>query len=557
MAAGSIGIDKCGIGRVLTDGNLVVPQYQRSYAWEKQNIVEFLDDLERAVRSEATEYFLGSVVLARPDGTTGKPEVVDGQQRLATASILIAGIRDHFAQIKDTRHQDIDGQYLMNRDLRTKDDVQKLQLNERDNDFFLNAILRPRTPLPIPQRDSHRAIDLAKRLVSERIERLVASTSATDILIEFVLYLKDRAKVIVLTVPSDDNAFVLFETLNDRGLDLALSDLLKNYLFRTAGNRLRESRDAWISMYSLFEASGNEGLVVDFIRQMYSSQHGLTREKELFTEIKKCVTGKQNAVDFANQLLRHGVLYQALINADHAYWKKLSSKAARHIATLNFLGLTRIRPLLLAVLDQFAPNDVELCLKRTVSWAVRLLISGSLGSGTLEDIFSQRAKEIRDKVITDVEALSKAIEAVVPSDTAFKEAFAAVTLTKSKVVRYLLSGLERQARNESEPELVVNEDATEVNLEHVLPQNPEQNWPNVTAEEAAAFAYRIGNFALLRKSENETLGNGPYTQKRPVLAASSLKFTSEIAAQASWGPDEIKSRQLQMAALAVKVWPLR
>ena len=497
------------------------------------------------------------MVLAHPDGNTGKPEVVDGQQRLATASILIAAIRDHFTRIKDTRAQDIDGQYLMNRDLRTTDDVQKLQMNERDNDFFLNAILRPRTPPPAPQRDSHRAIDLARRLVSERIERLVASTSGTDILIDFVLYLKDRAKVIVLTVPSDENAFVLFETLNDRGLDLALSDLLKNYLFRTAGNRLPESRDAWISMYSLFEASGNEGLVVDFIRQMYSSQHGLTREKELFAEIKKCVVGKQNAVDFANELLRHAVLYQALINADHAYWKKLPSNTARHIATLNFLGLTRIRPLLLAVLDQFVPHDIELCLKRTVSWAVRLLISGSLGSGTLEDIFSQRAKEIRDKAITDVEALSKAIEAVVPTDTAFREAFAAVTLTKNKVARYLLSAIERQARNESEPELVVNEDATELNLEHVLPQNPEQNWPNVTPEEAAAYAYRIGNFALLRKSENGTLGNGPYTQKRPVLAASSLKLTSEIAAQNSWGPEEIKSRQLNLATLAVNVWPLR
>lgn len=557
MPTGSIGIDKCGIGRVLADGNLVVPQYQRSYAWEKQNVLEFLDDLERAVRGEAPEYFLGSIVLAHPNGSDAGPEVVDGQQRLATTTILLAGIRDYFRCIGDTRHQDIDGQYLMNRDLRNKDDVQKLSLNERDNNYFLNAILRPASPSPLPHRDSHRAMELARRLVSERVQKLVASTGSPDILIEFVLYLKDCAKVIVLTVPSDENAFMLFETLNDRGLDLALSDLLKNFLFRTAGYRLSEVRDAWVSMCALFEASGTEGLVVDFIRQMYSSRHGLTREKELFAEIKKQVVGKQNAVDFANELQRHAVLYQALISSDHPYWKKFPQQVARHIATLNFLGLTRIRPLLLAVLDQFAPKDIEVCLKRTVSWAVRLLVSGSLGSGTLEDIFSQRAKEIRDKIIPNVEALSKAIEAVVPTDPAFTEAFLALSITKNKVARYLLPSLERQARGEVEPELVVNDDPSELNLEHVLPQSPESNWPNVTPEEAAAYAYRIGNMVLLKKSENETLGSGSFGQKTSTLAASSLELTREVASNKSWGPKEIKTRQENLAKLAVKAWPLR
>jgi hypothetical protein len=238
---GTFGIEKRGISHLLLDNNLVVPLYQRSYAWEARNVIDFLDDIERAVKRDAAEYFLGSIVLAQSTENRGRPDVVDGQQRLATTTILLAQIRDYFASVNDSRSQDIDGQFLMNRDLRSQDDVQKLHLNERDNDFFLKSILRPSQNV-IPQRASHRMIAQAKDLCHARVAQLVAATKSADILIELVLFLKERAQVIALTVPSDENAFVLFETLNDRGLDLALSDLLKNYLFRLPPIVLSKSR---------------------------------------------------------------------------------------------------------------------------------------------------------------------------------------------------------------------------------------------------------------------------------------------------------------------------
>ncbi|HEX8914542.1 MAG TPA: DUF262 domain-containing HNH endonuclease family protein [Humisphaera sp.] len=557
-SAGTIGTEKVGIAHLLKNTNLVVPQYQRSYAWEERNVIDLLDDLERAVKGEAAEYFLGSVVLAHAEDPRGLPEVVDGQQRLATTTILIAQIRDHFARANDVRHQDIDGHFLMNRDLRSQEDVQKLRLNERDNDFFLRSVLRP-TPdgTPVPQRDSHRAIQAASELCAGRVRKLVEASGSTDILIDFIEYLRDRAKVIALTVPSDENAFVLFETLNDRGLDLALSDLLKNYLFRIGGNRLAEVRAAWVSMYSLFEATNNEGVVVDFIRQTYSSRHGLTREKELFAALKKEVTGKQNAVEFAEDLRRSAVLFQALLSPTHPLWVQYAASAAKHVETLSFLGLTRIRPLLMAILEQFAKKDVETALRRAVSWAVRLTVLGGLGSGTIEEAFCQRAKEIRAKSIREAEALSRTMEAVVPSDTVFTDAMRSYSVTKSKLARYLLRSLERGRRAEPEPELVVNADPGEVNLEHVLPQNPGSNWPGVSAEEAAAFAYRLGNQVLLRRSENSSLGNGDFGHKRPVLAASSLLLTKEVAQAEAWTGTEIKARQEELAVLAAKVWPLR
>lgn len=553
---GTFGIEKRGLAHLLADKNIVVPQYQRSYAWEAANVTAFLDDIERALKSEATEYFLGSIVLAESAKVSELPEVVDGQQRLTTATILIAQIRDYFSQKKESRAQDIDGQFLMNRDLRSQEDVQKLKLNERDNDFFLHYILRPDGKV-VPQRDSHRAISRTKELCLHRVEQLVQSSKSSEILIDLLMYLKEQAKVIVLSVPSDENAFVLFETLNDRGLDLALSDLLKNYQFRIAGNRLSEVQSSWVSMYSLFEASNTEGEVVGFIRQTYSAGHGLTREKELFSKIKSEVTGKQNAVELAEELRKDAVLYQALLNPMHPVWKKYAPSAASHVSTLNFLGLTRIRPLILAVLGTFNQTELEKTLRRAVSWAVRLTVLGNIGSGSVEEAFCQRAKEIKDGTITTADLLSNAIESIVPSDVAFAESFKELSVTKNKLARYLLQSLERKKRGEKEPELVVNTDPSEVNLEHVLPQNPGINWAGVSAELATVFAYRLGNMVLLRKSENESLGNGDFASKKPVLSASSLHLTQEVGAALAWDPDAIRKRQTALATLAVQVWPLR
>jgi hypothetical protein len=310
-------------------------------------------------------------------------------------------------------------------------------------------------------------------------------------------------------------------------------------------------------MYALFEASNTEGDVVDFIRQTYSSGHGLTRGKELFTAIKKEITGKQNAVEFSEDLRRHAALYQALLNPAHPHWKQFSPPTAGHVGTLNFLGLTRIRPLLLAILQKFPSEDVETALRRAVSWGVRLTVIGSLGSGSVEESFCQRAKEINDGAIGDADSLSKAIETIIPTDTVFEEAFKVLIVTKNKLARYLLQALERKSSGDTEPELVVNTDPTELNLEHVLPQNLGTNWPGIAPEVAAANAYRLGNMVLLRKSENESLGNDGFAKKKPILLASSLVLTKRVGQSADWGPAEIKRRQDELAKLAIAVWPLR
>jgi uncharacterized protein with ParB-like and HNH nuclease domain len=278
-----------GIGHLLQDSRLAVPPYQRSYAWTEKNITQLFRDLSTALVEKEQEYFLGSIVLI--DFPGDRPFVVDGQQRLATITILLAAIRDYFDQNGDQRSQNIERDYLLNIDLRTQEPAAKLRLNETDNDFFFKRVLTKCTDpqrKEKPTKESHDRIADAARSAALQVKQIVSSTNEpSSRLIDWVEYIMNKARVIRIQVPDSANAFRIFETLNDRGLKLALSDLLKNNLFHQSGDRIGEAQKNWVAMASVVEAADDEGLIVDFIRHLWCSQYGVTREKELYDRIKE------------------------------------------------------------------------------------------------------------------------------------------------------------------------------------------------------------------------------------------------------------------------------
>lgn len=101
-----------------------------------------------------------------------------------------------------------------------------------------------------------------------------------------------------------------------------------------------------------------------------------------------------------------------------------------------------------------------------------------------------------------------------------------------------------------------NPDESQLNLEHVLPQNAvPTDWTGITsAEDVQTWAYRLGNMVLLSKKENN-IGNGNFQSKISVLKASAMKLTSEIGRKQDWTRKHIETRQKELAKLAIKTWP--
>lgn len=547
-----------GIGHALSDNLLAVPMYQRSYAWEDRHVADLFQDIATAIRKDENEYFLGSIVITR--ATANRPEVVDGQQRLATTSILLAAIRDWFFNNGDeARAQDIEKDSLTTRDFRTQETDSRLRLNQVDQDFYSKRILcRPGDGNRSihPGRESHRRIERAAELAKQHVEN-IASLSNTPIesLADWIEYLNTKVKVIWVSVPSYANAFTIFETLNDRGLDLAISDLLKNHLFHLAGDRITEAQQRWISMFGALEAVGGENIVVDYIRHLWSSKYGSTREKDLYDKIKAIITSKQAAIDFTTDLAENAKLYAAILNVDHVHWKEYGSSSREHMATINLLRMIQIRPLLLAILAKYSRNEVIKVLPAMVSWVVRFLISGGLGGGMLEKHYSDRANEVWSGTLDSASSLVEKMREVVPSDRKFEVAFASARVSTNYLARYYLRGLENQFHGEENPELVPNPNEEAINLEHILPEQPSTAWSHVDAEMASAYYNRIGNLALTQVKINVEIGNDGFSEKKEYYASSGYNLTSSLTSFPEWGPEQIDTRQKELAKLAVQTWP--
>jgi hypothetical protein len=548
-------IDLRGIGQAMKGSWLKVPPYQRDYSWEKEQVEELLGDIAEAIRLSEPEYFLGSIVLSAGSGES--LHITDGQQRLATTSIIIAEIRNYFLENgEQERATELENEFLLSRTRRTREVIPRLQLNVHDQDYYETIVLRRPDSQQIPDADpsSHKRLKNAVETVRTYIGNLATVNSKDPInaLLDWVEYLENQCKVIWVTVPDDSNAFTIFETLNDRGLDLAISDLLKNFLFHKAGNRLGEAQNHWTTMTGILEATSEDEVLVTYLRHYWSSVQGLTRERDLYKKVKKKISNATAAVELSKDLSNSAIKYAALSNTSHEIWREYGATTQGHIATLNLLRMVQMRPLLLSILDTLSIPEGKKSIKYLVDCAVRILIVGGRG-GTVEATYCDAAKAIREN-IRDASSVRAALNTIFPADTEFRNAFSIATVSKAYLARYYLRAIEQSSNGNSHPEFVPNPNAEDINLEHVIPLHPGQNWTHLSEDECKALYRRLGNMALLQSNINATTGNAAFPDKKGVLTQSSYELTKDIAKCRNWAALEVAERQNKLAELAVKTW---
>ena len=190
-----------------------------------------------------------------------------------------------------------------------------------------------------------------------------------------------------------------------------------------------------------------------------------------------------------------------------------------------------------------------------VAWTVRLSIGGR-NTGVLDRHYAVRALEIGTGKITSAKQLGEAMKEIVPLDEEFQNAFSEARITNNNFARYLLRAMETQSNALPEPELLPNDDRAVITLEHVLPENPNGNWPDIDPADAVLYFRRIGNMVLLTASKNSTIGNHSFAEKRSQLGSSAYTLTKSVGKKMTWSIKDIKDRQKVLAALAVKTWSL-
>lgn len=558
-----IGFEHRGIGEVLSQNRLVVPLNQREYSWKDEHVIDLFTDFANAIAANKGSYFLGTIVLTRGEGEI--PEVSDGQQRLATTTILLAAIRDYFFRNGDKiRSASIEEQYLRKTDIDTTEILPQLRLNVDDNEFFTKFILSSPDSADrkiAPTKESHQRIKTAAEIASTHIRDILEPYSTkealkTGRLLEWIKFVRHGAQVILLRVPDHLNAFLMFETLNDRGLKISQADLLKNHLLSYSSDRIREAQQKWAQMIGILESLGQDEITVTYLHHLLITKYGPTKQREVFDKVKQLVNSQNRSLEFLEELADGANDYAALFNSDHKKWNEYGTTTRKNISTINRdLRVDQIRPLMFAVSRHFSVKEARIAFRMFVFWSVRFLIVGGRG-GLLERNYGLRAQEIGSGKVKTAKQLAEAMADVVPSDAMFEAAFAEARLSQVYLARYYLRALELKKKNDPEPEFVPSDEEQVINLEHILPENPQDAWPGIDPEIAGAYYKRIGNMVILQAKKNTLIGNSSFTEKKKVLKESAYLLTAEVANYSQWGIEEINERQKKLANLAIETWPI-
>lgn len=558
-----IEFERIGIGAALQRNRLMVPLNQREYSWEDSHVLDLFHDLSNAIDTQKPSYFLGTIVLTH--GKDGIFEVADGQQRLATTTILLAAIRDYFHDRNDDLLVSSLEGFLFTIVRKDRDFSPRLRLNVDDNEFFRQRILKKKSDAERkaakPKRPSHFRIERAAELAEQHVQDIIKLHSDPNRIARlnaWADFIEDCALVILLKVPDDLNAYLMFETLNDRGLKTSQSDLVKNYLFSQVDDRLGEAQQKWASMNGALETlEKEEDPTITFMRHLLIALYGLTREREVFERVKEKVSGKQQAIEFLDALADGAQDYVAVLTSNHSKWNGYNPNIREHIRAMTFLQVMPMRPLILAVARRFSQKQTEIAFRRFVFWSVRFLVSGGARSGAVEETFAKAAYEVNAKRIDTAEKLTEFLIDVLPTDLSFETAFATATVSKNALARYYLRALELKMQDNPNQEWLPA-DSPVMTLEHVLPEKAtEIGWPAFDQATAAAYYKRLGNMVLLLAAANPVIGNKSFDDKKPTILKSTYLLTNEVGKEKSWGTSEINERQKRLAALAVNTWPLR
>jgi hypothetical protein len=376
--------------------------------------------------------------------------------------------------------------------------------------------------------------------------------------VRWVKFLEQSTTVVVVRVSDESGAYRIFETLNDRGLRASQADILKNYFFSKAGNRLPEAQMMWNTITTGVEALGddeNERLVT-YLRHYWITTHGPTRDRELAAQIKSEITGETKTLQFLRDASSAVQDYVALWSSRHPKWVNYPPSTRQSIETVtSHLRVQQIRPLLFAVARFFDPVEADKAFRLFVSWSVRFLIYGGRG-GMLDQQYSLRAQDVGTKRITKARDLRDAMKEYVPTDAEFEEAFATARVSRPHLARYYLRAIEKTMQADPQPEYVANEEVEEISLEHIMPLSPSAAW-HIDEETAQAARRLLGNMVLIRADANRDIGNESFEAKRTVFAQSAYDVTNMVAGYEQWTPEEIRHRQSELAKIASKTWTLK
>jgi uncharacterized protein with ParB-like and HNH nuclease domain len=538
--------------RIFLEGTkqFIVPLFQRTYSWKKENIQKLWEDLEDTKNDKESTHFFGSfVTMPVPSSASGVSQytIIDGQQRLVTICIFLATLRNRIIEInpKYEKKDEINEVYLINKF--HPENKYKVVPTEADRNIFF-AILNEVNPL----------VD-GSHLIAETYRFFSNKLSAINDLGELVS-LKDtmlsKFSVVDIRLENEDDPYLIFESLNAKGIPLTQADLVRNYLFmRLNPNNQQNVYDKiWFPMQENLQES-----LEDFIRHYLAMDGNVPNYNKIYARFKEIADKKakseEDVIDIMKELLNYSKYYYILLYPENESEEKLK----RYFEKLDRLEVTTSYPLLLKLYDDYANKKLSIddfaeCLQVIETYIVRRAVCG-IPTNVLNKYFPTIYNSLdQTNVVHSLKNKLKSGTGArrMPDDCEFKQCLQERKLFGSRILQYLLEELERYNNKE-----VV--DFEELQIEHIMPQTLTDEWKkelgSVWELTYQKYLDTLGNLTLT--GYNPEYSNKLFIEKRDMKKGfkySGLQLNRDLAKLERWTEKEILDRAMELSRIGLEIW---
>ncbi len=570
----------------------VIPTYQRRYSWHERQVWELIEDIKLIEGNDT--HLLGSIVCLAGHHTAGlnKLELVDGQQRLTTITILLECMRQRLESAGEADESAEVARLLSAKPLGGKP-VRKVALDSIDSAEFDCLVKND-----LEQNFQNQQLEWAFRIVREWV-----AEQTLEHLGSFLYRLKNQAIVIRLDVSEAKDAFKLFETINNRGLKLSPTDIIKNFLLGNAARfgdaALQAARASWTSLIQHLDGTNSDaffryylmallkvrltaadvvpgfkkvfmGQVVEATvlpeRHLYADPDEVNDDESedgaenVVAEVESVSTDKVSFNDFLARLVLSAKIYGELVLV-----KTADAETNRHLRNLKMIKAVQTYGFLMHLrAGKCSKNNFREILKLTESFVLRRHVCRERSNET-EALF---AKLCAVSPANPVQATRNAYRELCPLDDKFRDEFATTGFTSNVIdrARYCLEQIE-MSKHGSYDELQVL-GAEDVHVEHIIPQKIKTkkakdefgDWITYLGDKAEVhhqkYVSRIGNLTIFAGTLNIGASNNPFMKKKQAYKESGLKLTQELLRMSQFKFKNVEQRSKDLADVAVGLWPM-
>ncbi len=544
----------------------VIPVYQRKYDWKINNCSQLYEDLKKIIKDHRSSHFFGSIVSqVVPDGSKIEFHIIDGQQRLTTVTLLLLAISN---LVKDGKVKSAEknlNDQILDRFVHDKwakeGDRIKLRPVKSDREALEKIVAgepeeyEPASNLTINYRFFY--------------DQIMKGDISPDALFDAI----GKLQIISITLDGDDNAQLIFESLNSTGLALTEGDKIRNYILM--GLPPVQQDEYYDNYWTKIEAGciGND--VSSFVRDYLSIKQQITPTiGNVYQAFKRYVEAERIPLkSLLEDMKKYARIYNRILTGKSGLGNKELDDC---LYRMNRLGVTVTEPFFMEILrlnqdgQKLSADELTQIFKITESYLFRRNIC-DVPTNALNKVFLNLNREVIRYDNTTGDYVNKFVYALLskressrfPDNEEFLQALAnkAVYQMRGKYKAYLFERFENFGTQEVKDVYTLLDNGT-YSIEHIMPQHLSTKWRQELGENAetihSTWLHRLGNLTLT--AYNSNMSNASFEEKRDAELGyknSGLRMNQQIAQEKHWGPEEMQKRSDAMVDEAVnKIWPM-